>query len=229
MVTPVYYAESMASESIKTGRAFDRLINFSDAVVAVAITVLVLPIADVALTPNETSAWDYLSDQLAEITTFFFTFFVVAIMWLTHNRIMNKLRGYDNVIFWLNTAYLAVIAFLPVTSALYADARQGADEWFSGGDLKGSGMVYWCSLSLVSVLTALMGRHARKRPELYEPDSTIVNTWRTTFRGWAYAVYFLLIGVVSLFSTQVSSYLPLGLILLPFLFLREGSSRDTHA
>lgn len=217
----------MATESFKGGRSFDRLINFSDAVVAVAITVLVLPIADLTLTRSEGTVWAVLSDNSGEIITFFFTFFVVSIMWLTHNRIMNHLRGYDAAIFWLNAGWLAIIVFLPVTSALYSDSGpSGTGGWFSGGDLGGSGMLYWGSLSLIALISALLARHARRKPQLYDQEQHISHTWQSTTRGWVYTVYFLAIGMVSLFSTSVSSFLPIGLVILFFIFKKEEFCND---
>ena len=206
----------MATGEIKGGRSFDRLINFSDAIVAVAITVLVLPIAGLNIERGETTVWEVLGEHRGEIITFFFTFFVVSVMWLTHNRVMNELRGYDGIIFWLNTTWLAVIAFLPVTSALYGDTESG---WVSaGGDLYGSGMLYWGSMALISLITTLIVRHARKNPELYVSEQVAKGTWRTKYRGWVYVTYFLLIGVVSLFSPTISSYMPIGFFFLPLLF-----------
>ncbi len=220
----------MAEASLRGGRSFDRLINFSDAIVAVAVTVLVLPIAGVTLTRGEESVWAFLGDHAGQIITFFFTFFVVSIFWLTHNKIMNQLRGYDGAIFWLNTCWLAVIAFLPVTSALYADTgADGTNGWFSAGDLGGSGMLYWGSLSLISLISALIARHARKNPNLYDPEQQVTRTSQTISPGWVYALYFLAIGVISLFSTSVSSYLPIGLIFLPFLFKRDGFTNDEES
>lgn len=217
----------MPTANFKSGRAFDRLINFSDAVVAVAVTVLVLPIADITLTRGEDTVWSVLSDHAGQIITFFFTFFVVSIMWLTHNRIMNQMRGYDGVIFWLNTAWLSIIAFLPVTSSLYSDAGQdGLGGWFSGANLGGSGMLYWGSLSLISLISALISLHARRNTHLYDPEQVVTHGWQTNSRGWIYSVYFLSIGVVSLFSTNFSSYMPLGLILLPFVLKREEFNND---
>lgn len=219
----------MPTETFKSGRAFDRLINFSDAVVAVAVTVLVLPIADIAVSRGEESVWNVLANHAGQIITFFFTFFVVSIMWLTHNRIMNQMHGYDGVIFWLNTAWLSVIAFLPVTSALYSDAGQdGLGGWFSGTNLNGSGMLYWGSLSLISLISALMSLHARRNTHLYDPEQVIPHGWQNISRGWIYAIYFLIIGVVSLISTSISSYLPLGLIVLPFLLKREEFSNENN-
>ena len=218
----------MPGETLRSGRAFDRLINFSDAVVAVAVTVLVLPIADITLSRGEDTVWEVLGNHAGEIITFFFTFFVVAIMWLTHNRFMNQLRGYDGVIFWLNTAWLSIIAFLPVTSALYSDpGLDGSGGWFSGSTLDGSGMLYWGSLSLICFIITLMSLRARSNTHLYDPEQARLWSWREISRGWIYAVYFLIIGVVSLFSAGIAAYLPLGLIVLPFLLKREDSSSDT--
>ena len=216
----------MPTQALRSGRAFDRLINFSDAVVAVAVTVLVLPIADITLSRGEDSVWEVLSNHAGEIITFFFTFYVVSIMWLTHNRFMNQLRGYDGVIFWLNTAWLSIIAFLPVTSALYSDS--GPDStggWFSGTILIGSGMLYWGSLSLISFIITLMSLRARINRNLYDPEQAIWG-WKEISRGWIYATYFLIIGIVSLFSSGIASYLPLGLIVLPLLLKREKFSDD---
>lgn len=213
----------MPTQALRSGRAFDRLINFSDAVVAVAVTVLVLPIADITLSRGEDSVWEVLFNHAGEIITFFFTFYVVSIMWLTHNRFMNQLRGYDGVIFWLNTAWLSIIAFLPVTSALFSDSGQdGSGGWFSGTILIGSGMLYWGSLSLISFIITLMSLHARSNTNLYDPEQAIWG-WKEISRGWIYATYFLIIGVVSLFSSGIASYLPLGLLVLPFLLRRDNS------
>jgi len=212
----------MATGEIRDGRSFDRLINFSDAIVAVAVTVLVLPIAGLSIERGEATVWEVLGDHRGEIITFFFTFFVVSVMWLTHNRAMNELRGYDGTIFWLNTSWLYIIAFLPVTSALYGDSEAG---WAgAGGDLGGSGMLYWGSLALISLNTTLIVRHARKNPDLYESEQSAYDTWRTKYRGWIYVTYFLSIGVVSLFSPTISSYMPIGFFFLPLLLNNPGSS-----
>lgn len=215
----------MSTDTYRSGRAFDRLINFSDAVVAVAVTVLVLPIADITISRGEETVWEVLADHAGEIVTFFFTFFVVSIMWLTHNRFMNQLRGYDGVIFWLNTTWLSIIAFLPVTSALYSDqGLDGSGGWFSGTPLDGSGMLYWGSLALISLIITLMSLRARSNPQLYDPEQAKFRSWREISRGWIYASYFLIIGLVSLFSSGIASYLPLGLLVLPFLLKRDDYS-----
>jgi hypothetical protein len=83
-------------------------------------------------------------------------------------------------------------------------------------------MLYWGSLSLISFIITLMSLRARSNTNLYDPEQAIWG-WKEISRGWIYATYFLIIGVVSLFSSGIASYLPLGLLVLPFLLRRDNS------
>lgn len=213
---------------IHEGRDLDRLINFTDAVVAVAITVLVLPIANLVATPSESTAWAVLSANSGRIITFFFTFAVVGVMWRAHNRVFNELSGFDNTIFWYNLAWLAAIVFLPVTSNLFGAANgEGEHGWSGGADLGGSGLLYWSSVALVAFWGSAIAAHARKYPDLTAGDRPLgasgdtsslahlsAHGFKVKYRGLIYASYFLLIGVVSLISPITAAYLPLGIIVL---------------
>jgi Endosomal/lysosomal potassium channel TMEM175 len=225
---------------IHRGRDLDRLVNFTDAVVAVAITVLVLPIADLAVNPSEPTVWAVLQDNSGHVITFFFTFVVVAVMWRAHNKVFNRLSAFDNRIFWYNLAWLAAIAFLPVTSNLYGSANAAGEHGWSGGsDLGGSGLLYWGSLGMVSIWGTAIAAHAQRHPELTvptvptvptefqndtrgqaqsetnpEPVNPVFRDWRIRYRGLAFSGYFFLIGVVSLVSPMLASYMPLGIIIV---------------
>jgi len=207
-----------------TGRAVDRLINFSDAVVAVAITVMVLPLIDIPGPERGQTVWTVLVDHAGQISSFLFTFFVVAIMWLTHNRILNQIRGYDAVIFWTNTTWLAAIVLLPWLSAMYGESAGG----------QGSvGLVYWTALAFISVLGSMLGRHIRRHPEFVDasasPSRSGPNGSRARLRGPVFAGYFLATGVVSVFFPPVASWMPLGLIPLSIWLRPGGEGRSGQA
>lgn len=206
--------------AIRTGRSFDRLINFTDAVVAVAVTVLVLPIVDLHAERGERTVWAIISDNSGQIFTFVFTFVVVAVMWQVHNRVVNRLIGYDDVIFWLNLLWMLSIAFLPWSSVMYGvglDGTSGDTDWtdWSGGEgLGGTGLLYWGNLAAASFISSAIAWHARKYPRLIDTDSPRVfrDTKITRWRGVIFGSMFLLIGVASLFIPQIAVWLPLGLI-----------------
>lgn len=199
------------TSSVSTGRSVDRLVNFTDAVVAVAVTLLALPLVDIPGPGRGGTVWTVMGDHASEISTFLFTFYVVAVMWAAHNRILNGIRGYDGFLFWVNTTWLAAIVLLPWFSAMFGESAEGRAT---------VGLVYWGALALISILSSLMGWHLQRSPGLCTdahaaappPDR------RAALRGPVFAGYFLAIGVVSLFWPEVASWMPFGIIPLSIWF-----------
>ena len=60
-------------------RAFDRLINFTDAVVAIAITLQLLPLVDIKSENGET-AWKLINDNSSQIFVFWFSFLILSVL-----------------------------------------------------------------------------------------------------------------------------------------------------
>ena len=210
-------AERSSTTPLGTGRSVDRLINFSDAVVAVAVTVLVLPLVDIDGPAEGQTVWDVFQDHASEIWTFLFTFYVVAVMWLAHNRILNSISRYDPFIFWINTTWLVSIVLLPWVSAMYGEA-----EW----SRTTVGFVYWCAMAAVSLLGGLLGWHLTRHPELLSKDTPRLagpDARRASLRGPILGGYFVLIGVVSLFNSNLASLMPFGIIPLG-MWLRPAAA-----
>ena len=204
---------------VTTGRAFDRLVNFTDAVVAVAITLLVLSIVDIRGTATETTVWQVIADNASQVIAFGFTFVVVAAMWSVHNRLFNRLRGFDGVIFRLNLVWLFGVVLLPWPSALYGEGLQGhAMEWSGGQGFGGTGLFYWGTLAVISTMTGLMSRHIRRHPELLDPESGTAA--RHPMRGFAFAIAFLVYGITSVVFPDAMVWLPWTLVPLAIWFGR---------
>ncbi len=209
------------AESLHRSRSVDRLIAFTDGVVAVAVTLLALPLIDLVPGDGE-SVWAMLRDNLGSVIAFLFTFFVVGIMWTAHNRILNGIRDYDGGIFWLNTLWLAAIVLLPWFSTLF-----GTSEWIGDGEpYQGVGLLYWGTLALLSFLGWGMSRRLRHHPALLlDPDGAAARSSerRGELRGLVFGGYFLLIGVMTLIAPPVASWLPFGIIVLSIWL---GSARE---
>lgn len=215
---------------VRTGRPFDRLINMTDAIVAVAITVLVLPIVDLRPRAGEETVWQVIGDNAGQLITFAFTFVVVAFMWRVHNRIFSRLVGFDDTIFWWNLLWLLLIVFLPWSSSIYGtgmdyfSSSADLDGWFSGGEgLGGAGLLYWLNMGAISIVGGFITAHARRHPELIDPDrprifqdSTLVRT-----RGFVYGVYMIAIGLLTLFFPMVAVWLPFGFFAVGYLLRRQ--------
>ncbi len=214
---------------VRGGRPFDRLINFTDAIVAVAITVLVLPIVDLRPKVGEETVWKVISDNNGQLVTFAFTFVIVAVMWRIHNRIFSRLAGFDDSIFWLNLVWLLLIVFLPWSSLMYGTGMDSfravaeGSHWFSGGEgLGGAGLLYWLNLGSISLVGGLISAHARRHPELIDPDTPRIFTDSPLVRtrGFIFGAFMMLIGVMTLILPNVAVWMPLGLFFVGY-FLRK--------
>ncbi len=211
----------MARRLPSTERAVDRLINFSDAVVAVAITVLALPLVDIAGPSQGETVWSILNDHSDELTAFFFTFFVVAVMWITHNRILNSIEDYDGFLFWMNAFWLVLIVLMPWFSSMYGQA-------ISGG--RGVGLLYWCTLAAISFLASAMSWHLRRHPQLLSPEgaeSRGTDTRLANLRGPIFGLYFLLVGISTIIVPGLANWMAYGIIVLSLLLRTADSQPDT--
>jgi uncharacterized membrane protein len=198
-------------------RSVDRLINFSDAVVAVAVTVLVLPLVDIPGPSEGQTVWTVIGEHASEVWTFLFTFYVVAVMWLAHNRILNAISRYDPFIFWVNTTWLASIVLLPWVSAMYGESSWGRSS---------VGLLYWGTMAAIALLGSSLGAHLRRHPELLAEETPHLSPQelrRAALRGPVLGLYFLLIGVASIVTPTLAAWLPLGIIPLS-IWLRPAAS-----
>lgn len=93
----------------------DRLVTFSDAVFAIAMTLLVVNLRVPELTgANQGSRlWSALQDQWPEVFSYALSFYVIGRLWLVHHRNFRVVRRVDSTLLGLNLVLLALIAFMP--------------------------------------------------------------------------------------------------------------------
>ena len=111
------------NESMHSERGFDRLVNFSDAVVAIAITVLVLPLVDLAANIGSEATAHFLLENRFRLFVFFLSFAVIGRFWLAHHRLYESVAGYNDWLLWANLVWLLSIVFLPFPTELPAAAN----------------------------------------------------------------------------------------------------------
>jgi len=105
----------------------ERLIFFSDAVFAIAITLLVL---DIRLPPGTSGATSQqllraLMSLWPEYLAFFISFWVIGLSWVSHHRKFLYIRRIDSSLLALNLLMLMLIAFVPFPTAVMS----GSTTW----------------------------------------------------------------------------------------------------
>jgi uncharacterized membrane protein len=95
---------------------FDRVVLLTDAVVAIAMTILVLDlrVPDVATTDLAGAVRHDWQSFLA----FGLSFMVIAVSWTGHHQFVAALRRMDGRFLWWNFSYLALVCLMPYASSL---------------------------------------------------------------------------------------------------------------
>lgn len=110
----------------------NRLEAFSDGVFAVAITLLVLniKIPGLDLPPNkpliDPDLWQMVGGEWPMLAAYVTSFATIGIMWLNHHRLFTHIRRINTVLVLLNLLLLMFIVFVPVPTALLAEAVQSS-------------------------------------------------------------------------------------------------------
>jgi uncharacterized membrane protein len=185
-------------------RGFDRVVNFSDAVVAIAATLLILPLVDIATPESGQSAFALLRDHNDEVWAFVLTFAVICRLWVVQHRVFRTLVGYTGALVAVNFLWLLSVVFLPFPSKLIA---KGSEEF------PGSASIYVGTIALATGASLLARVIVRRTPELEaEEERGSVSVGRAV-------VTFLLMLVA--FAV---SFTPVGLFSLVALFLERPAT-----
>jgi uncharacterized membrane protein len=118
--------QSAASEPDLIERSPARLVAFSDAVIAIAVTLLVLDIRPPADTRHLLHSLAALWPSYA---SYIVTFMLIGNIWANHHVMFDHIRHVDRLVLFLNTVLLMDIAFLPFAAAVLANSfRDGQGE-----------------------------------------------------------------------------------------------------
>jgi uncharacterized membrane protein len=101
-------------------RDVERLLTFVDAVVAIAITLLVLPLAEVGREVQDGDVARLLREHVDDIIGFLLSFVVIARLWLAQHRIVSCLVRQNAAVARLLLAWTFTIVVLPFPTALIA-------------------------------------------------------------------------------------------------------------
>ncbi len=170
--------------------AFRRLVNFSDAVVAIAITLLILPLVDAANTIGATGLGHFFADNRPKLLGFALSFVVIGRFWWTQHTTFERLQSYDNVLVGGMFLWLFGIVFLPFPTELLGTAHDG------GRAVDG---LYIATLLFIAVAGSIQQGAAVRHPELQKEEQ------RGSMSINDYVAYILLMGVALVVAIAVPS------------------------
>jgi uncharacterized membrane protein len=187
---------------------YDRVLFFSDAIFAIAITLLIvdLQVPEVA----HLESGELLRDSLPQIGGFALSFAVIGLFWLGHHGLFRPIQAMDRPLIMLNLLFLGCIAFLPYPTALLSAA----------GDQAPATVFYAASIAAAGFAETAVWLYAVRIREHALPESTPASRRWTLLRVLQTPVVFLVSIPVAIADPDVAKLLWL-LILVIGLVMRR--------
>jgi uncharacterized membrane protein len=173
--------------------ALERIVFFSDAVMAIAITLLAidLRVPDVAGADDQ-AFWHILGDLAPHYFSFAISFAVIAVYWSAHHRIFRYIVRWDAGLLAVNLVFLFFVVQLPLLNSILG----------SYGNLSAATAVYAFGLALLGFASAGLWVYA-VRHKLVLDQLTPAFTRFVSLRAIAIPIIFL----VSIPLAFISPYL----------------------
>jgi uncharacterized membrane protein len=147
-----------------------RLEAFSDGVIAVAITLLVLDIkVPTPPLPANTTLGHELSKNWPVYAAYATSFLTIGIIWINHHVMIGRLREADRTILFLNLLLLMSIAILPfATSLMAAYLRQSSGQHLAAALYSGAFLVMALVFAALNAHILLAKHDMLSRPLAHE-------------------------------------------------------------
>jgi uncharacterized membrane protein len=190
----------------------ERLIFFSDAVFAIAITLLIIEVVPPHLGRHASDREHLiaLANLIPNFVAFFISFFVIGAFWAGHHRAFSLSRHWSAELLFPNIAMLCAVAFMPFATA-YMGMNMGQ---------RVPSMLY----DLVLLTTALLNIRLVKlatSPPVVDAQADALTIARTRARGWGVAAGAAIALALTFVIPPLSQF---GLMTIP-LWLRLSVAR----
>lgn len=187
---------------LRTREGFTRLITFADAVVAIALTLLVLPLTDLANEEiHEDNFGRFIADHYMVVVSFLISFTVIWALWRNHHRTIEHFVAYDDTLFKLHFVWLLTIVILPFATAV-----------LDNSDMRWANVFYIAVLGVSIASLIAIARWGVAHPELLEADAT-TKVWAAGNRGTGALITVAAALIVAIVVPGVNAW-PLLLLLL---------------
>jgi uncharacterized membrane protein len=186
-----------------------RIMAFTDGVMAVAITLLVLNL-EVPTVPGD-ELDDALVDLIPSLLAYLLSFVLVGRFWIIHHRLFETLRAFDSRLMTLNLAFLTLIVLVPFATELYDRyTQEPIAAAVLGGTLGLAALTHWLT-GLYTLRRGLV--HEQHRPA-NEPFASPI--------GFGFTALFLLSVPVAFLNPTAASLMWVATILLHYPLGRMG-------
>lgn len=206
-------------EKTTTKFQIERILFFSDAVIAIAMTLLIIEIK--APHSEDHSAKEVHENLVAlvpKFISFLISFFVIAIYWKAHHHLFGFVTGYTDTLIWINILFLLSIVIMPFSSAFYSENFKLVIPY----------TIYCSNIFVTGILNCWMIRYVSSSKHHVAVVSGDRN-WRRyhTLRSLVAPVIFLLSMLLSFYSIGISRLC--FILIFPVIYLLNHQFKKSAA
>jgi len=179
-----------------------RLESFSDGVIAIVITLMILEVK-IPVVPENTSAdeiWRSWAGSAAPLIAYILSFVMLGVLWVNHHQFFQQLKTIDRKLLWYNLHLLLWMCIIPIPTA------------FLGLHFKRpeATALYGFNMLMTAFAFALMREYVHRNEYL------LIDHLSTALRKKLRKKLLATVGLyfISIFAGYISTYISLGIFLL---------------
>ncbi len=173
-----------------------RLEAFSDGVLAIIITIMVLELK----VPHGES-WEELSPTLPIFLSYVLSFIYVGIYWNNHHHLMHMTETINGAILWANLHLLFWLSLIPFASAYVGENHFGSNPMAIYG-----GVLLFCAIAYF-ILQNIIIKHQGK-------DSKLKKAVAKDFKGKASVFFYIAAIIAAFYSPLIAGIIYIGVALM---------------
>ena len=187
----------------------ERLILFSDAVFAIAITLLVIEIKipEIHEKPvTDNAVLHKLAELIPKFVGFFVSFLLIGQYWIVHHRMFSFVINFTDRLIWLNILFLFAIALMPFSTGFYS-------EYVLRGVVTPV-IFYTANIALLGLANFLMWRYLSNQKNNLTENLTPALAKYFSLRALTVPTIFVIFSFVYLYNPTIAFFIPM---LIPFI------------
>lgn len=201
----------------------ERLILFSDAVFAIAITLLVIEIKipEIHERPVKESALLHeLAELIPKFVGFLISFLIIGQYWIVHHRMFSFVINYTDRLVWLNLLFLFATALMPFSTGFYS-------EYVLRGVVSPV-IFYSANIALLGIANFLMWRYISDPKRNLTENLTPPLTRYFSLRALTVPIIFVIFSFTYLYAPNVAFFIPLSIPIVMRLIFNPMKKKITE-
>ena len=187
----------------------ERLILFSDAVFAIAITLLVIEIKipEIHEKPvTDNAVLHKLAELIPKFVGFLVSFLLIGQYWIVHHRMFSFVINFTDRLIWLNILFLFAIALMPFSTGFYSE--------FVLRGVVTPVIFYTANIALLGLANFLMWRYLSNQKNNLTENLTPALAKYFSLRALTVPTIFVIFSFVYLYYPTIAFFIPM---LIPFI------------